>query len=180
MKLCATDNIIYGELGGRSTSWLDIILIIVMAIAAFQGFKTGIIKAVILLIGVIVGVILAGRFYASLAGQLAFIPHEGTAKIIAFAIILVGVMVVAGVVASLMKWAASLVMLGWINHLGGALFGLVLGATFCGAILATWVKFLGIGETVASSVLANVLLNYFPLVLGLLPQEFDAVRSFFE
>ena len=28
--------------------------------------------------------------------------------------------------------------------------------------------------------LANVLLNYFPLVLSLLPQEFDAVRSFFE
>jgi len=159
---------------------LDIVLIIMLALATFQGFKTGIIKAVISLAGVIVGVILAGRFYAPLAGQLAFVPHEGMAKIIAFAIILVGVMVVAGVVASLMKWAASLVMLGWVNHLGGALFGLLLGATFCGAILATWVKFLGIGDTVASSALANVLLNYFPLVLSLLPQEFDAVRSFFE
>lgn len=160
--------------------WLDIVLIAILAFAAFQGFKTGIIKAVISLAGVIVGVILAGRFYTPLAGQLTFVPHEGIAKIIAFAIILVGVMVVAGVVASLMKWATSLVMLGWINHLGGAIFGLMLGATFCGALLATWVKFIGIGETVTSSALANVLLNYFPLVLGLLPQEFDSVRSFFE
>jgi membrane protein required for colicin V production len=159
---------------------LDIALLVVIAIATLLGFRTGIIKAVLSLAGVIVGVILAGRFYVLLSEQLTFIPHAGTAKIVAFAIILIVVMIIAGVAASLLKWAASIVMLGWVNRLGGALFGLMLGAILCGAFLATWVNFLGIGETIVNSALARVLLDYFPVVLALLPDEFDAVRSFFQ
>jgi membrane protein required for colicin V production len=161
-------------------SWLDIVLLVVIAIATLLGFRTGIIKAVLSLVGVIVGVILAGRFYVPLSEQLTFIPHAGAAKITAFAIILIGVMIIAAVAASLLKWAASIVMLGWVNRLGGALFGLVLGATLGGALLATWVKFLGAGAVIADSALARLLLDYFPVVLVLLPDEFDAVRSFFQ
>jgi membrane protein required for colicin V production len=89
-------------------------------------------------------------------------------------------MIIAGVAASLLKWAASVVLLGWVNRLGGALFGFVLGAILCGAFLATWINFLGIGGAIADSALARVLLDYFPMVLALLPDEFDAVRSFFQ
>ena len=161
-------------------SWLDIVLLVVIAIATFLGFRTGIIKAVLSLAGVIVGVILAGRYYVPLSEQLTFITHAGAAKIVAFAIILIVVMIIAGVAASLLKWAASIVMLGWVNRLGGALFGFVLGAILCGAFLATWINFLGIGGAIADSALARVLLDYFPMVLALLPDEFDAVRSFFQ
>jgi len=70
-------------------------------------------------------------------------------------------------------------MLGWVNHLGGAVFGLVLGAIFCGALLATWVKFLGATGAITESNLAFILVDFFPVVLALLPEEFDAVRSFF-
>ena len=161
-------------------SWLDIVLLVVIAIATLLGLRIGIIKAVLSLAGVIVGVILAGRYYVPLSEQLTFIPHAGAAKIVAFAIILIVVMIIASVAASLLKWAASIVMLGWVNRLGGALFGLVVGVILCGAFLATWVKFLGIGGAIADSVLAKVLLDYFPMVLALLPDEFDVVRSFFQ
>ncbi len=161
-------------------SWLDIVLLVVIAIPTLLGFRAGIIKAVLSLAGVIVGVILAGRYYVLLSEQLTFITHAGAAKIVAFAIILIGVMIIAGVAASLFKWAASIVMLGWVNRLGGALFGFLLGAILCGAFLATWINFLGIGGAIADSALARVLLDYFPMVLALLPDEFDAVRSFFQ
>lgn len=161
-------------------SWLDIVLLVVIAIPTLLGFRAGIIKAVLSLAGVIVGVILAGRYYVPLSEQLTFITHAGAAKIVAFAIILIVVMIIAGVAASLLKWAASIVMLGWVNRLGGALFGFVLGAILCGAFLATWINFLGIGGAIADSALARVLLDYFPMVLALLPDEFDAVRSFFQ
>lgn len=160
-------------------NWLDIVIIVAIAIPTFLGFRTGIIKAVLSLAGLIVGVFLAGRYYLPLSEQLAFIPQASVAKIVAFAIILVGVMVIAGVLASLLKWAASVVMLGWVNHLGGAVFGLVLGAIFCGALLATWVKFLGATGAITESNLAFILVDFFPVVLALLPEEFDAVRSFF-
>ncbi len=160
--------------------WLDIVIIVVVVIATFWGLRIGLIKAVLSLAGLIVGVILAGHYYAPLSEQLStIIPQANVAEIVAFAIILVGVMVIASVLASLFKWVASIIMLGWLNRAGGAFFGLVLAAIFCSALLATWVKFFGIAEAVSESSLAAILLDYFPVVLALLPGEFDVVRSFF-
>ncbi len=160
-------------------NWLDIVILVVAAIATFLGLRIGIIKAALSLAGLIVGVILAGRYCVPLAEQLAFIPQADVAKVVAFAIILIGVMVIASVLAKLFKWAASAVMLGWVNRLGGAAFGLVLGALLCGALLATWARFLGVAEIISDSNLAVILLDRFPAVLVLLPDEFDAIRSFF-
>jgi len=160
-------------------NWLDVVIIIVVVVAAVLGLRTGLIKTVLSLAGLIVGVILAGRYYVPFSELLTFIPSATIAKIAAFAIILIGVLIIASVLARLLKWAVSLVLLDWVNRLGGAIFGLVLGAIFCGALLAIWVKYFGIEGVIAESILANVLLNYFPLVLTLLPDEFDAVRSFF-
>ena len=159
---------------------LDIGIIVIIAISAIIGLKTGIIKAVLSLAGVVIGVILAGRYSASLAGQLTFITSEEIAKIVAFAIILIGVMIAAVVLASVLKWVASAMMLGWVNRLGGAIFGFVLGAIFCGALLAIWVKWLGINNTIADSMMASLLLGKFPLILALLPDEFETIRSFFQ
>ncbi len=114
-------------------NWLDIGIIVAIAITTLIGLKNGLIKAVLSLAGLIIGVILAGRYYAPLAEQLAFIPQATLAKIVAFAIILIGVMIIAGVLARLLKWAASVMMLSWVNRLGGAVFGLVLGALLWGA-----------------------------------------------
>ena len=161
-------------------NWLDIVIVVAIAIPTLIGLRIGLIKAALSLVGLIVGVILAGRYYVLLSQQLAFIPQAGVAKVVAFAIILIGIMVVASVLARLLTWAASVVMLGWVNRLGGAIFGLVLGAIFCGALLAIWVKFLGTGGIIAESGLATVLLDRFPVVLALLPREFDAIRSFFQ
>ena len=161
-------------------NWLNIILIIILAISSFLGLKTGMIKAVLSLAGLIVGVILAGQFYVPLAEQLSFISQSGLAEVVAFAVILIGVMVIAVVLARLLKWAASAVMLSWVNNLGGAVFGLILGAIFSGALLAIWVKWLGVGSAITESMVAELLVDKFPLVLALLPDEFDAIRSFFQ
>jgi len=102
------------------------------------------------------------------------------AEIAAFAIILIGVMVIAAVLAKVLKWIASVVMLGWVNYIGGAALGLALGAILCSALLAIWVKVLGIQEATAESILAAILLDNFPMVLALLPDKFDVIRSFFQ
>ncbi len=160
-------------------NWLDIVLIVALVVPAFIGLRQGIIKAALSLAGLIIGVILAGRFYQPLSQQLAFIPDENIAKIVAFVIILVGVMVIAAVLARLLKLVTSVMMLGWVNRLGGAVFGFLLGAIFTGVLLATWVKFFGTGVA-TESFLATVLLDKFPLVLALLPSEFDAISDFFQ
>jgi len=160
-------------------NWLDIVILVVAAIATFLGLRIGIIKAVLSLAGLIVGIILAGLYYVPLSEQLPFIPQADVAKVVAFAIILIGVMVIVSVLARFLKWAASAIMLGWVNRLGGAVFGLVLGALLCSALLATWGKFFDVAGIISDSSLAVILLDRFPAVLALLPDEFDAIRSFF-
>lgn len=160
-------------------NWLDIVILVVIGIAIFLGLKIGIIKAALSLVGSIVGVILAGRYYLPLSARLTFIPQANVAEVVAFAIILIGVMLVASLLAWLLQWTASVVLLGWVNRLGGAVFGLVLGAILCGALLAAAVKFLDITDIVSQSSLAVILLDRFPAVLALLPDEFNTIRSFF-
>lgn len=159
-------------------NWLDVLILVLIGIATFSGLRTGLIKAVFTLAGVIIGIILAGRLYVPLSGQLTFISQDSIARIVAFVIILGIVMVIAGVLASVLKWIASLVMLGWVNRLGGAIAGFIFGAFVCGALLSIWVKFLGISTPIAGSELAILLLNRLPLALALLPEEFNTIRSF--
>ena len=160
-------------------NWLDIVILVVLLTAAVMGLKFGLIKTVLLLAGIIVGVVLAGHFSGPLGERLTFISSEGVAKGIAFAIIMLAVLAVAAIVAALLTWLTKIVMLGWVNRLGGAILGLFLGAFFCGALLAMWVHFLGMPEVVTESAIATVLLDRLPVVLALLPSEFDGVRSFF-
>src|SRR3989304_5097123 len=161
-------------------NWLDIVILVVVVASTFAGLKNGLIKTVLSFAGLIIGVILAGLFYVTLAERLAFIPQENIAEVVAFALILIAAMVIAAVLAALLKWLTSLVMLGWVNHLGGALVGFVLGAIFSAALLALWVKFPGASGTIKGSGLASLLLDRFPAVLGLLPSEFDAILLFFQ
>jgi len=160
-------------------NWLDVVIIVSIAVATVSGLGIGIIKAALSLAGLIIGVILAGQYYMPLAGQLS-ITQAGLAQVVAFAIILVVVMVTASVLAFLLKKVAAAIMLGWLNRLGGAALGLVVGSVFCGAILAIWVKYLGVGGAISGSMLAPVLLDKFPMVLVLLPAEFDSIRAFFQ
>jgi membrane protein required for colicin V production len=161
-------------------NWLDITILVILAVAVFYGLKTGIIKAVLSLAGLIVGVVLAGRFYTGFANVFGFISNESIANAVAFGVIVIGVMVIAAVIANVLKWITSLVMLGWVNRLGGAVLGLIMGAILCGALLTLWGNFLGTPVVFAESNLAGILLDRFPAVLALLPGEFDAVRSFFQ
>ncbi len=160
-------------------NWLDIVIIVIAVVAAFLGLKNGLIKVVLSLAGLVVGVMLAGRYYLPLSERLSFIPQTNLAEGVAFAIILIAVSVVAALLARILSWATSAVMLGWINGLGGAAFGLVLGLLIFGAFLAIWMKFLGTSEIIEDSNLAAVVLEGFSKTLAILPRS-DAVRSFLQ
>jgi membrane protein required for colicin V production len=161
-------------------NWLDVVILVVFAISAFSGLRIGLIKVLFGVVGIIVGIVLAGRFSESLGDKMTFISNPGWAHIAAFAIILVVVMIIFAVLAAVLSKLISLVLLGWVNRLAGAVLGLVVGAFFMAAILSIWVKFLGPSGTVSNSALASFLLDKFPFVLGLLPSQFDSVRDFFK
>jgi membrane protein required for colicin V production len=161
-------------------NWLDIVIIIILAIQTFAGFSQGFIKALGGLIGLIVGIVLAGRYYETLANSLfSFIDNQDGANIAAFIVILVVVWAIFSIVAGLLTKLVSVVFLGGVNRIAGAVFGLLMGALFVGAALAAWASFFGSGS-LADSRIATFLLDKFPIVLSLLPSQFDSIRDFFQ
>ena len=160
-------------------NWLDIVIIIVLVVAAFIGIKTGLIKAVLSLAGLILGIFLAGRYYLNLAGIMKSLPEQA-ANILSYIIILLAVMIIAAIIAWFLNKLLNAVLLGWVNHLAGGIAGLLLGAIFVGAILAILVKYTGGASIVSGSFLGTLLVERFPLVLSLLPAEFDSIREFFK
>jgi len=158
--------------------WLDIVITVAIAIPTVIGLRVGIIKAAFSLAGLIAGIILAGYYYIPLSERLSFISPASMAKIAAFAIILIGVIVIAAVLAWLLRRVTSIMMLGGVERVGGAILGFVLGALLCGALLATYVSFFGETPAINQSNLATILIDCFSTVLPLFPNQFDAIRSF--
>jgi len=159
-------------------NWLDIIILVSLIIPIFIGLRQGLIKAAFSLAGIILGILLASNLYEPFSNILGFISNESVADIIAFAIILIGIIVIAAVLARILKLAIKVILLSWVDHLVGGIFGFLIGFLFWGAILATWVKFFGT-SLVTESFIANILLDKFPVILGLLPNNFDSIRDFF-
>jgi len=160
-------------------NWLDIVIIVVAVLLGLVGLRQGIIKTVFGIAGLIGGIVLAGRYYSGLAALLS--PAAATwANIAAYAIILVVALIVASVVGRLVAKLVHIVMLGWLDRLVGCALGVVIGGLLCAAILAIVGKYYPSTEAVIiQSVIARFLMGGFPLLLALLPEEFDFIRDFF-
>jgi membrane protein required for colicin V production len=160
-------------------NWLDIVIIVVAVLLGIVGLRQGIIRTVFGIAGLIGGIVLAGRYYGGLAALLS--PAGATwANIAAYAIILFATLIVSGVVGSLVAKLVHLVMLGWLDRLVGFILGVVIGGMLCAAVLAIVLKYYpGTEPVIAQSGVAEFLMEQFPLLLALLPKEFDFIRDFF-
>ncbi len=163
-------------------NWLDIVIVLVIVFFASTAFRAGLIREVVTLVSVAVGVVIAGLFYDDLARDvLTFIDDEKTALIVSFLVLLGAVYLAGQLVAVMLKQAASLLFLGWADHAGGALFGLIKGLIVVEVLLILLVTFprLGLKGDIDGSALASVFLDAAPLLLLVLPNEFErAVDAF--
>lgn len=160
-------------------NWLDLIIIIVAIVFAVVGLWRGAIKAAFGIVGLVGGIALAGRCYQTLANVLS--SNGATwAKIAAYAIILVATLVIAGIIGRIIARLAHITMLGWVDRLVGFILGAVIGSMLFAAFLAIVCKYLPDTEAViAQSVLARFLMEQIPLLLALLPEDFDFIKDFF-
>jgi len=159
--------------------WLDIVIIVVAALVGLSGLRNGIIRMAFGLAGLIAGIVLAGRHYGGLAALLS--PDDAIwAKIVAYVIILAATMVVAGVIGWFVAKLVHLAMLGWLDRIGGLVVGAFIGSMLCAAVLAVSAMHIPAAQSaVNQSAIASFLVSGFPLLLALLPDEFDSIRIFF-
>jgi membrane protein required for colicin V production len=160
-------------------NWLDIVIIVIAVLFGMLGLWRGAIKAAFGIAGLVGGIALAGHFYQSLASIL-FPEGAAWAGIAAYAIILVGTLVIAGVIGWFVARLVHITMLGWVDRLIGFVLGAGIGGILCAAILAIVSKYLpGTEGVISQSVMAKFLMAQFPLLLALLPEEFDFIHDFF-
>lgn len=160
-------------------NWLDIVIIVVAVLLGLAGLRQGIIKTVFGIAGLIGGIVLAGRYYDELAAVLS--PSGATwVNIAAYAIILIATLIVAGVIGWFVAKLVHLILLGWLDRFVGFILGVFIGGLLCAAVLAIVLKYYpGTEAVISQSVIAKFLMAGFPLLLALLPKEFDFIRDFF-
>jgi membrane protein required for colicin V production len=163
-------------------NWLDVAIVIVIAWFTFAAYGAGIIREVVTVIAFVVAVLAAGFYYDDLAENVLLFINDDIAASVAAFVVLFGSVVLGGQLAAiLLKHMVSLLRLGWLDHLAGAAFGLLKGLILVEMflILFTTFPYLGLDSTIRGSAIAPLFLDGGPVLLKLLPGEFDhAVNAF--
>ena len=163
-------------------NWIDIAIIIIIAFFVISAYSAGLIREMVTLVSVVAGVIVAGLFYDDMARDvLVFIDDEDTARIIGFLVLLGSVYLAGQLIAVMLKQVAALLLLGWADRMGGALFGILKGLIVVEVILILLVTFpqFGLDDAIDGSTLGSVFLDAASVLLIILPDEFErAVDGF--
>jgi membrane protein required for colicin V production len=150
-------------------SWLDLIIIVMLAGYVFGGFKAGLIQSVGGIIGLLIGFFAASRWYLAWAPNFTGVVggNELWAKVVAFIIIFfIATRVVAIIiwfVNKLFNLVAIVPGLKFMNRVTGAIFGFLEGALFIGLTIQ-FVNRLPIPQSWADSLHGSFMV---PILLGI-------------
>lgn len=145
-------------------SILDIILLICFIPAVIGGIRKGFISQVISIISIIAGIWVSYEF-SSVVGEWIgqyIEASEKLMKLIAFAVIMIGVFIVLGIVGKFLEGILNLVLLGWLNKLLGVAFSLLKTALIVGLLIMLFSSINNNLHIVSEEVLAESVL-YGPL-----------------
>jgi membrane protein required for colicin V production len=123
-------------------TWIDWAIVIVIVLSALGGLVQGLVRMALSLAGLIAGLALAAWNYQHLARELIpVVKSEQVADVIAFLVIALVVMIIAGVFASIITRTMKWMGLGCLNRIGGAIFGAIQGAVLVTLCILVTVAF---------------------------------------
>ncbi|MBQ0049076.1 MAG: CvpA family protein [Bacteroidales bacterium] len=118
---------------------LDIIIVALLAVGFFSGWKDGLVKSLCSFAGFFLGLLVAYTFYIMLGEKIA--PHLGqnaqAAPIVAFLLLWIAVPIALNFAGSVLTKCLNALCMGSLNTLGGAAIGVV--KYFLGATLVLYV-----------------------------------------
>lgn len=126
----------------------DWVLVAIFALSAFWGLKTGLIDALLIVIAVYVALLLGGQFAFRLVNFFTDdIESRAIATAVGYAVIFIVVFIAARFAGKVLKTSATFMMLGWVNKLGGLVFGVLAGVLLVGGTVAMAARFVYDPET---------------------------------
>jgi membrane protein required for colicin V production len=150
-------------------TWLDIVVVATVFLAALYGFWKGLVRAVLGVAGLLGGVFVAGLYYQQLAARLW--PDGGLwTSAAAYVIILVAVLTTAALLAGLLSRLIHMTPLGIIDRVLGLAAGLLvaaLGWALLFTIIVTTMP--GASASLSDSAIASELVRWLASLRGLPP-----------
>ena len=157
-------------------NWVDLVIVAIIAWSTFRAFRTGLVRELTALIAVVAGIFLAGALSDDLSANLDFlIEDEQTRDLAAFVAIFLGTLIAGQVISAVLSDLAGMLLLGPLDHIAGAVFGLVQGVLVVQVLLIAVAVFpaaVSVSRAVDDSRLAGFFLKSLPSVDRLLPEPF--------
>lgn len=151
---------------------VDIIMLVALALATFSGFRRGFVLEMAGIFGAVVAFAIARLEYADVRTTLEqFLPHSPWLTIVAYLLVFLVVWGAIVILARKIRSLVRLMMLGWLDRLGGAVIGLVQGALLIELLLyfARRVPNTGLRHLAHHSALAPIFLSVMPLLKHAFP-----------
>jgi membrane protein required for colicin V production len=121
----------------------DILIIVILGYSLVRGLFRGLVKELSSIIGVLGGFYAAYTYYQVLAGLLAGLIHDTAyLNILSFLAIFCGVLIVIGVLGVIIKYLLNIAFLGWVDRIGGFVFGVLKGVLIVSILFITLTAFL--------------------------------------
>lgn len=158
---------------------IDVIILICLVPAVFQGYRKGFISQAISIVSLVVGIWASARFADMVTTWIAqyITASEPVLKLVAFALILILVFLALGLIGRLLESILNFAFLGWVNRLLGIVFSLLKTLLIIGLVIILFNSLnSNIGlvkpETLADSALYQPIKNLadvvFPFIKNLL------------
>jgi membrane protein required for colicin V production len=151
-------------------NWFDILLLVVIAISIIIGAIRGFVRQIVGLFAVIVGLILAIKFYSYGAKIFTFIRNDVLAQLLGFFLIFVVVLCLGWTINILLAKAIRGPFKS-LNRLLGAGFGFIKGVLICCVIVFGFLIFPVNTQALEESELAPYCMEIANAAYNLIPQE---------
>jgi membrane protein required for colicin V production len=118
-------------------NYIDLVLGIILIIAAIQGFRKGFIIEAASLAALILGIWGAIKFSDWTAGYISktFNYHSGSLSMVAFLITFIVIVVLVHILGKILDTTVKAVALGFLNRLAGIIFGVLKAAVILSILL---------------------------------------------
>ncbi len=118
-------------------NYIDVVLGVILIIAAIQGFRKGFIVEVASLAALILGIWGAIKFSDWTAGYISktFDYHSGSLSVIAFLLTFIGIVILIHILGKILDNTIKAVALGFLNRLAGIIFGMLKVAVILSILL---------------------------------------------
>lgn len=164
-------------------TWLDVGILLLIGAGTFRGYWRGLIREGMAFGGLAVGLILATEWNSEVAELLRpFVGGGRFLNALAYLLVVLAVLGVATLLTVLIQRLMRVFLVGWLDRLGGAVFGAGQGAILAALLLILVIRFpiMGLDKAVKGSEVAIDLLETVPAVLSYLPPELASVADFFD